>query len=41
VGQEIGVVNMYWIVLMFIALSIVVAGAAGNNRASAKAIKGE
>jgi cyanate permease len=41
VGQEIGVVNMYWIVLMFIVLSIVVAGAAGNTRASAKAVKGE
>jgi MFS family permease len=41
VGQEIGVVNMYWIVLLFIMLSVVVAGAAGNTRASAKAIKSE
>ena len=41
VGQAIGVVNMYWIVLMFIVLSVVVAGAAGNTKASAKAVKGE
>lgn len=41
VGQAIGVVNMYWIVLVFIVLSIVVAGAAGNTRALAKAVKGE
>lgn len=41
VGQEIGVVNMYWIILLFIVLSVVVAGAAGNTRASAKAVKGE
>lgn len=40
VGQEIGVVNMYWIILLFIVLSVVVAGAAGNTRASAKAVKG-
>mgnify|MGYP000591299559 FL=1 len=41
VGQAIGVVNMYWIVLMFIVLSVVVAGAAGNTKASAKSVKGE
>jgi MFS family permease len=41
VGQSIGVVNMYWIVLVFIILSIVVAGAAGTTRASAKTVKGE
>jgi MFS family permease len=34
VGQAIGVVNMYWVVLTFIAVSVVVAGAAGNKRAS-------
>ena len=34
VGQAIGVVNMYWIILLFIGLSVVVAGAAGNKRAS-------
>ena len=39
VGQAIGVVNMYWIILLFIGLSVVVAGAAGNKR-SAKAVKG-
>jgi MFS family permease len=41
VGQAIGVVNMYWIILLFITLSVIVAGAAGNTRASAKAVKGE
>lgn len=34
VGQAIGVVNMYWIILLFIGLSVVVAGAAGNKRAN-------
>ena len=34
VGQAIGVVNMYWIILLFIGLSVVVSGAAGNKRAS-------
>ncbi|MEY2737611.1 MAG: hypothetical protein RL683_729 [Actinomycetota bacterium] len=34
VGQAIGVVNMYWVVLTFIAVSVVVAGAAGNKRSS-------
>lgn len=41
VGQAIGVVNMYWIILLFIVLSVVVAGAAGNTRASAKSVEGE
>lgn len=34
VGQAIGVVNMYWVVLSFIAVSVIVAGAAGNRRSS-------
>jgi MFS family permease len=34
VSQEIGVLNMYWIILLFIGLSVVVSGAAGNKRAS-------
>ena len=34
VGQSIGVVNMYWVVLSFIAVSVVVAGAAGNKRSN-------
>lgn len=34
VGQAIGVVNMYWVVLTFIAVSVVVAGAAGSKRSS-------
>ncbi|MFM5951303.1 MAG: MFS transporter, partial [Micrococcales bacterium] len=34
VGQAIGVVNMYWVILLFIGLSVVVAGAAGNKKAS-------
>lgn len=34
VGQSIGVVNMYWLVLSFIALSVIVAGSAGNKKAS-------
>ena len=34
VGQAIGVVNMYWVVLSFIAVSVIVAGAAGNKRSS-------
>jgi cyanate permease len=34
VGQAIGVVNMYWVILLFIGLSVVVAGAAGNKRSS-------
>ncbi|MEY2738013.1 MAG: hypothetical protein RL683_1131, partial [Actinomycetota bacterium] len=34
VGQAIGVVNMYWVVLTFIAISVIVAGAAGNKRSS-------
>lgn len=41
VGQEIGVVNMYWIILLFISLSVVVAGAAGNTRGSGKTVEGE
>ena len=41
VGQAIGVVNMYWIVLIFIMLSVVVAGAAGNNRGSGKSVEGK
>lgn len=40
VGQEIGVVNMYWIVLLFILLSVGVAGAAGNTRKSVETVKG-
>ena len=32
VGEGIGVLNMYWVVLLFIALSVVVAGAAGSRR---------
>jgi cyanate permease len=32
VGENIGVLNMYWLILMFIALSVVVAGAAGSRR---------
>jgi MFS family permease len=39
VGQSIGVVNMYWIILMFIVLSVIVAGAAGNTKASTKSVK--
>jgi cyanate permease len=39
VGQAIGVVNMYWIILVFIALSVVVAGAAGNTRKSVETVK--
>lgn len=35
VGHAIGVVNMYWLIVGFIGLSVVVAGAAGNKRASA------
>lgn len=34
VGQAIGVVNMYWVVLSFIAVSVMVAGAAGNRRSN-------
>jgi MFS family permease len=40
-GQAIGVVNMYWIILLFIGLSVLVAGAAGNTRASAKSVEGK
>jgi MFS family permease len=40
-GQAIGVVNMYWLIVAFIALSVIVSGAAGNTRASAKTVKGE
>jgi len=32
VGENIGVLNMYWLILMFIALSVVAAGAAGSRR---------
>ncbi len=32
VGESIGVLNMYWVILLFIALSVVVAGAAGSRR---------
>jgi fucose permease len=39
VGQQIGVVNMYWLVVGFITLSVLVSGAAGNTK-SAKAVKG-
>jgi MFS family permease len=34
VGQAIGVVNMYWVVLSFIAVSVIVSGAAGKGRPS-------
>lgn len=34
VGQAFGVVNMYWVILLFIGLSVVVAGAAGNKKAT-------
>ncbi|MEY4349707.1 MAG: hypothetical protein RL719_1004, partial [Actinomycetota bacterium] len=32
VGESVGVLNMYWLILLFIALSVVVAGAAGSRR---------
>jgi cyanate permease len=32
VGESVGVLNMYWLILLFIALSVVVAGAAGGRR---------
>lgn len=32
VGQQIGVINMYWLVIGFIALSVFVSGAAGNKK---------
>jgi cyanate permease len=32
VGENIGVLNMYWLILMFIALSVFAAGAAGSRR---------
>lgn len=41
VGQAIEVINMYWVILVFIVLSVVVAGAAGNKRASTEAVKGK
>jgi len=41
VGQAVGVVNMYWLILAFITLSVVVAGAAGNTRASVKSVEGK
>lgn len=41
VGQAIGVVNMYWLIVAFIGLSVVVAGAAGDKRTSAEAVKGK
>ena len=41
VGQAIGVINMYWVILVFIGLSVVVAGAAGSTRKSAKAVEGK
>lgn len=34
VGQAIGVVNMYWVVLAFIAVSVAASGAAGNKRSN-------
>lgn len=39
IAQDEGVLNMYWVILAFITLSVVVAGATGNKRASAKAVK--
>jgi cyanate permease len=40
VAQGLGsIVNMYWLILFFIGLSVVVAGAAGNTRASTKSVK--
>lgn len=40
VAQGLGsVVNMYWVILFFIGLSVVVAGAAGNKRALAKTVE--
>jgi hypothetical protein len=33
------VVTMYWIILFFIGLSVVVAGAAGNARGSVESVK--
>ena len=32
VAQIVGVLNMYWVILLFIALSVVVSGAAGTRR---------
>lgn len=40
VAQGLGsIVNMYWLILFFIGLSVVVAGAAGNTRASTKSVE--
>jgi len=42
VAQGLGsVVNMYWLILFFIALSVIVAGAAGNKRGSVEPVKSE
>lgn len=42
VAQGIGsIVNMYWLILFFIGLSVVVAGAAGNNSGSGKSVEGK
>lgn len=42
VAQGLGsVVNMYWLILFFIALSVVVAGAAGNKRKSTETVEGQ
>lgn len=41
-AQGLGsVVTMYWLILFFIALSVIVAGAAGNARSSVKPIKSQ
>ncbi|MFM2025131.1 MAG: hypothetical protein RLZZ56_1144 [Actinomycetota bacterium] len=40
VAQGLGsVVNMYWLILFFIGLSVVVAGAAGNRRGSVETVE--
>lgn len=40
IAQGIGsVVTMYWLILFFIALSVVVAGAAGNTKGSSKTVE--
>jgi hypothetical protein len=40
VAQGLGsIVNMYWLILFFIGLSVVVAGAAGNRRSSIEPVE--
>ena len=40
IAQGIGsVVTMYWLILFFVALSVVVAGAAGNTKGSSKTVE--